>query len=460
MSTPTTTEVLRRTGGKAIKGIAYDAGVIARRVEELGTEITAAYPDGDLLVLGLLKGSFIFLGDLVRHIQRPLQVDFLVASSYGAEMESALGPFPFFDFWGPKAGLPSSAWSPLGSSGTWRGAQRMAFWLCSVSRSRKGEVADADFWFKAAAKLLAPHLLAASRSGAQMADLLRWIDTQEQDEVAEALEAAEQPEALRAFAATLGREERQRSSIYTTVETVLDAYADPKVLHSARAAEITPAKLLDGGANTLYLCGPPHEQERLAPLFAALLEELIAVAYESSEALGRPLGQPLLLLGDELANIAPIRSLPTLASTGAGQGIQLVSIFQDLAQIEERWGRSWRTVANSHRAKLIGVGSGDPQTLDYVRRLSGESEFGQDSRTRSDYGHGSRTESVNWRSITPAHVVREGEPGSALLLYGHLPPAKLRLRPYFADRGLLSLAGGKPPPGRLQRLAGGAGSDS
>ena len=48
-----------------------------------GREITDAYPDGDLLVLGLLKGSFIFLGDLVRQIQRPIQVDFLVAASYG-----------------------------------------------------------------------------------------------------------------------------------------------------------------------------------------------------------------------------------------------------------------------------------------------------------------------------------------------------------------------------------------
>lgn len=46
--------------------------------------ITESYPDGELLVLGLLKGSFIFLSDLVRQIRRPLQVDFLVASSYGA----------------------------------------------------------------------------------------------------------------------------------------------------------------------------------------------------------------------------------------------------------------------------------------------------------------------------------------------------------------------------------------
>ncbi|HEY7612525.1 MAG TPA: hypoxanthine phosphoribosyltransferase [Gemmatimonadales bacterium] len=80
LSTP---EVLRRTGGKPVKSIIYDEETIARRVRELGAAITAAYPEGELLVLGLLKGSFIFLSDLVRTIERPVQVDFLVASSYG-----------------------------------------------------------------------------------------------------------------------------------------------------------------------------------------------------------------------------------------------------------------------------------------------------------------------------------------------------------------------------------------
>jgi hypoxanthine phosphoribosyltransferase len=72
-----------RLKGRAVKRVAFDEETIARRVKELGREITAAYPDGDLLVLGLLKGSFIFLSDLVREIERPLHVDFLVASSYG-----------------------------------------------------------------------------------------------------------------------------------------------------------------------------------------------------------------------------------------------------------------------------------------------------------------------------------------------------------------------------------------
>ncbi|HET7274123.1 MAG TPA: hypoxanthine phosphoribosyltransferase [Longimicrobiaceae bacterium] len=75
---------LARTGGRALKRIVYTSRQIDDRVREIGDEIAGAYPeDADLLIVGLLKGSFIFVSDLVREIARPLQVDFLVASSYG-----------------------------------------------------------------------------------------------------------------------------------------------------------------------------------------------------------------------------------------------------------------------------------------------------------------------------------------------------------------------------------------
>lgn len=72
-----------RLDGRPVKRIAFGSDEISARVRELGREIGEAYPEGDLLVLGLLKGSFIFLSDLVREIRRPLQVDFIVAASYG-----------------------------------------------------------------------------------------------------------------------------------------------------------------------------------------------------------------------------------------------------------------------------------------------------------------------------------------------------------------------------------------
>jgi hypoxanthine phosphoribosyltransferase len=81
--TAETTAADPRLLGRDVRRIAFDAQALQARVAELGKEVTAAYPDGELLVLGLLKGSFVFLADLVREIRRPLHVDFLVASSYG-----------------------------------------------------------------------------------------------------------------------------------------------------------------------------------------------------------------------------------------------------------------------------------------------------------------------------------------------------------------------------------------
>src|SRR5258706_2977741 len=82
-------DVAHLMSGRRIARIAFQPEEIHRRVQELGKEIGAAYPAGELLVLGLLKGSFVFVADLVREIPRPLQVDFLVASSYGSEKTSS-----------------------------------------------------------------------------------------------------------------------------------------------------------------------------------------------------------------------------------------------------------------------------------------------------------------------------------------------------------------------------------
>jgi hypoxanthine phosphoribosyltransferase len=66
------------------------AKAIAARVEVLAREITAHFAGCDkLVVVGLLRGSFVFIADLVREIDLPVQVDFLEASSYGDGMQSS-----------------------------------------------------------------------------------------------------------------------------------------------------------------------------------------------------------------------------------------------------------------------------------------------------------------------------------------------------------------------------------
>lgn len=66
------------------------AKTIAARIEALAREIEAAFKGTDqLVVVGLLRGSFVFIADLVRELDLPVEVDFLEASSYGNAMESS-----------------------------------------------------------------------------------------------------------------------------------------------------------------------------------------------------------------------------------------------------------------------------------------------------------------------------------------------------------------------------------
>jgi hypoxanthine phosphoribosyltransferase len=63
---------------------------IAARIESLAREISAEFKGTDkLIVVGLLRGSFVFIADLVRELDLPVEVDFLEASSYGDSMESS-----------------------------------------------------------------------------------------------------------------------------------------------------------------------------------------------------------------------------------------------------------------------------------------------------------------------------------------------------------------------------------
>lgn len=348
-------------------------------------------------------------------------------------------------------GLASAYWSPLLASRTWPGARRSAAALTEVGRTSVGTVADADFWYAAASKMLAPLLFAASFGGGDMADVIRWVDTHEQDEVLDLLESAGIPPAIDAARSTFGKEERQRSSIYTTVETVLEPFIEiasrpatigvpdqwegasmgaesdggPSV-RPVSGGTIEPAFLVHG-SNTLYLCAPGHDQRRLTPLFVSVVRQVIEYAYEHVTRTRRPLDPPLLLVLDEAANIAPLSDLDALAATAAGHGIQLVTIFQDMAQIHARYGPRSTTVVNNHRAKLFLSGISDPSTLDYASHLIGEEEVVLPAFTYDRSGGSSTTQSPSIRKLAAPDALRRTEPGSGVLVYGSLPPARLRL---------------------------------
>ena len=68
-----------------------DEETLQKRIQELGEQITNDYKDTEetLIVVGLLKGSLLFMADLIREIKIPLTIDFMEISSYGDEFETS-----------------------------------------------------------------------------------------------------------------------------------------------------------------------------------------------------------------------------------------------------------------------------------------------------------------------------------------------------------------------------------
>ena len=72
-----------------VKEVLFSAEELGKRVRELGKQITGEYQGKELLVIGVLKGANVFLADLIRHIELPLEIDFIAAASYGSSTESS-----------------------------------------------------------------------------------------------------------------------------------------------------------------------------------------------------------------------------------------------------------------------------------------------------------------------------------------------------------------------------------
>jgi len=397
-----------------------------------GRRLLATEPGHSLLVLGPTQSGKTSGLAIPAILEWPGPV---VATSVKADLvqdtiaaRGGRGDVWVYDPSGSVSDADRSTWTPLAGCDTWRGALRTASWMAQAARDR--QLGESDFWYANAAKLLAPLLFAANIAELTIGDVVRWVDVQDSDEVALLLKLSGCEEALAAATASWNRDERTRSSVYTTAETVLAAYADPQVAASAETCDIDAARLLNGGGHTLYVSAPMHEQARLRPLFTTLVQTVLTAAYEKAAAQGR-LDPPLLLVLDEAANIAPLRDLAQIASTASGLGIQLVTVWQDRAQIVHRYGDAAVTVVNNHRAKLLLSGITDARTTTELAELIGDANVTHRSTTVDPEGRTSSTHATQNQPLTSAAGLRTLKPFEGVLIYGHLPPARIRLRPWF-----------------------------
>lgn len=343
---------------------------------------------------------------------------------------------------------PAGFWyDPVPAADSWDAARRVAFEWCRAAAATRPLGHDGEFWFRLAGRLLGPMVLAASRAGAGIEMLVGWIEEQDLATPARLLGRPEDQEALRALGATWRRDDRQRSSVFTMAEIVVESLVPPPGIRGPDDRPVVGhdlSWLVAGGSDTLFLSAPALDQVRYQPLLSGVVDKVLSLAFTKATVQRAPLDPPLLVLIDEAAHIAPLPDLDALAATAAGHGVQLVTIWQDLAQVEARYGPKYRTVVNNHRAKVLLSGVSDPGTLELFSRLAGEA--GPSRSQMAAPGRGTARQ-----PLAPPAGLRRLRPGRGVLVYGHLPPAKLVLVPYFKDRGLLAKAAADEGPGRNRR---------
>ncbi len=345
-----------------------------------------------------------------------------------AQHRKGLGPIWVFapldrdHSWMEAHGLRPATWNPLDAVEDCASASELADHFTA-----EGKRGTSTHWYLAASSLITGLAVCERERGGDMRSLLMRLNRTASSEyigLSAVVEDATAAELLIAFANT---PEREAGSVASTARSSLSLWTDERVA----AATQSSANALDldrllAESGTLYLVAPAEEAERCRPLFSALLLSLLRRATTRARALGGVLSPRLLLALDEAANFARIPRLAGYASSGPGQGIQLLLCYHDLAQVESAYGSEpARTIWNNCRARVLLPGQGDLKTLEQFSRAIGD-ETRIFRAQQTDRWRSSSSEQRVGRPLATIDELRRQR--NAVLLYANAPPAELELR--------------------------------
>lgn len=322
-------------------------------------------------------------------------------------------------------GVERIRWSPVAAARTWDESLVLARSMAGAARPA-GRLGEHGHWTERAEALLAPLLHAAHLQGSGMETVVRWVLGHELGPASAVLEAERVQLGAAVLSGIDATDPREQSGIWSSAAGILAAYRSERVLDHADPPNFDPAALV-GTQDTVYICAPARHQELVAPIVVAFLDQARAGAYAADTG-----PAPLVLVLDELANIAPIPDLPALVSEGGSQGVLTLGCLQDLSQARSRWGDAAAGFLSLFGAKLVLPGIGDAATLDLVSRLGGELDVPAPSVSRGPWwspGRGAPT--VTWaghrQRRLPVETVSQQPRGTAILISGPEAPRQVRL---------------------------------
>jgi type IV secretory pathway TraG/TraD family ATPase VirD4 len=342
--------------------------------------------------------------------------------------------------WIERLGFKASTWNPVDAAATSGAAAELADHF--TSEGKRGQNVH---WYLAAASLISGLVICEREQGGDMRSVVARLNRTTPSQyvgLARTLKDTTAAELLLAYALT---PDKEAGSIASTARSSLSLWNDERVATATRSSQdsLDLDRLL-AESGTLYLVAPAEDAERCRPLFSALLMSLLRRATARARTQGGVLSPRLLIALDEAANFARIPRLAAYASSGPGQGVQLLLCYHDLAQIEAGYGHEEaRTIWNNCRARLLLPGQGDIRTLEvFARAIGDETRFYRTKQTDSRF-----SSSIEQRIGKPLASIDElRRTTEAVLVYATAPPARLELRRWDQVPAWRQLVGTLPPP--------------
>ncbi|WP_137802903.1 TraM recognition domain-containing protein [Kocuria sp. 2SI] len=350
------------------------------------------------------------------------------------------GPVAVFDPQHLAEGLPAGLrWSPIRGCADPLTAMIRASGLAASTGLGSGGVESGGFWEGKTKTALQALLHAAALDHRPSSELFRWTldPTAASDAVAILTNHSGAAEGWAdSLESMIDADPRTRDSIWQGVSLALSALADPRVLDAVspgEGEEFDPAQFIrDQG--TLYLLATGAGAGASAALVAALVEDLVEVARRmAARSPGARLDPPLLLALDEIGNLSPLPSLPTLMAEGGGTGITTMPVLQSLAQARDKWNEAQAgAIWDAAIVKIILGGASNSRDLQDLSTLIGERDEHTDSVTLGDHGSRSNQRSIRRVAVMPPDRIRMLPFGTGVTLLRSAPPIITDLRPWPA----------------------------
>ena len=350
-------------------------------------------------------------------------------------LRQQLGEVQIFDPSGFDSSGLTGTWNPLDRCDSWESAQRLAKRL--IDATDQAGNSSGKFWSQNSIGVLAAFLWLAKGLGKQMADVNRWIigmDEPTEDgpgEVASYLKTLaggdESNEAVASFVANELRglwkiDSKMKASYYVTLRSAVAPWSRASVQAATESTSVSVIWLTERNHNnTVYITSPLIDQEVLAPVISAFVADIVDSFMEFNQKTSYVQKPEVLLLLDETANMA-VPQLPRWASTLAGLGVQLVTVWQDVSQLQTKFGEGAKTILGNSRSIILYGGCTDPATFQFVEQLTG-SDFHEARLSRlPELG----SSGIRDMSLVPPHVLRQMHTDDRLLIQSNFPLIQMK----------------------------------